>query len=141
MNKHLSANQATYAPQTFKSFDGALYCFFVNECPQIGGDRTRQVLVSSIHEMVRKFFPATNHLSAGQTVWTTVHKDAKGAYGKRIQDTELKTVTLDLVQSCDPLIGRQERNFTRSKPKLPQGSASRHTSRTDVLPTPNWPSF
>lgn len=101
MKKHQSAAAATYVPQTFKSFDGALFAFFENECPQIGGDRTRQVLVRCIHDMVRKFFPATDHLEPGQIVWPTVHKNAKGSYGKRIQDTELTPVVLDLVQGCD----------------------------------------
>jgi hypothetical protein len=98
---HLSAAAATYTPQTFKSFEGALFAFFRKECPQLGGDRTRQVLVQAVHAMVREFFPATDHLGAGQTVWPTVHKDAKGAYGKRIQDTELTTVVLDLVTPQD----------------------------------------
>jgi predicted transcriptional regulator len=101
MKKHQSAAAATYTPQTFKTFDGALFSFFERECPQIGGDRTRQVLVRCVHDMVRKFFPQTDHLEPGQIVWPTVHKDAKGAYGKRIRDTELTTVVLDLVQGCD----------------------------------------
>ena len=101
MKKHQSAAAATYTPQTFKTFDGALYSFFRRECPQIGGDRTRQVLVQCVHDMVRKFFPDTDHLEPGQIVWPTVHKDAKGSYGKRIQDTELTTVVLDLVQGRD----------------------------------------
>ena len=101
MKDHISAAAATYTPQTFKSFEGALFSFFQQECPQLGGNRTRQVLVQCVHEMVRKFFPATDHLGAGQTLWPTVHKDAKGAYGKRIQDTELTTVVLDLVQPQD----------------------------------------
>ncbi len=101
MKKHESAASATYTPQTFKTFEGSLFSFFVNECPQLGGDKTRQVLVKCIHDMVRKFFPSTDHLEAGQIVWPTVHKNAKGAYGKRIQDTELTTVILDLVQAQD----------------------------------------
>lgn len=101
MKKRETSASATYTPQTFKSFDGALFSFFRNECPQIGGDRTRQVLVECVHGMVRKFFPETNHLEAGQTTWVTVGADAKGSYGKRIQDTELTTVTLDLVQARD----------------------------------------
>lgn len=101
MKKHQNAVAATYEPQTHKTFEGALCSFFHNECPQLGGDRTRQVLVKEIHEMVRSFFPSTDHLEAGQTVWPTVHKDAKGSYGKRIQDTALTTVVLDLVQSRD----------------------------------------
>lgn len=101
MKKHETAAAATYTPQTFKSFDGALFSFFKNECPQLGGDRTRQVLVKEVHDMVRRFFPKTDHLEPGQTVWPTVHKDAKGSYGKRVQDTELTTVILDLVQPRD----------------------------------------
>ena len=103
MKKHLNAAAATFTPQTFKSFEGALFAFFRQECPQLGGDRTRQVLVQAVHAMVREFFPATDHLGAGQTVWPTVHKDAKGAYGKRIQDTKLTTVVLDLVQPQDAI--------------------------------------
>jgi DNA-binding CsgD family transcriptional regulator len=101
MKKHQSSLEATYTPQAFKSFEGALFSFLRNECPQLGGDMTRQVLVQSIHDMVRKFFPGTDHLEPGQIVWPTVHKDARGSYGKRIQDTELTTVVLDLVQGCD----------------------------------------
>lgn len=101
MKKHQTKASATYTPQTFKSFEGALFSFLRNEFPQLAGDRIRQVLASDIHAMVRRFFPATDHLDAGQTVWPTVHKDAKGSYGKRIQDTELTTVVLDLVQSSD----------------------------------------
>lgn len=114
MKTHASHVAATYEPQSFKSFEGALFSFFRNECPQLGGDRTRQALVQEIHAMVRRFFPATGHLEAGQTVWPTVHKDAKGAYGKRIQDTELTTVVLDLVlpgDAADRAAGRKLRDI------------------------------
>jgi hypothetical protein len=101
MKKHETAMSATYTPQTFKSFEGALFSFMQKECPQIGGEQTRQVLVKCVTDMVHKFFPATNHLAQGQIVWPTVHIDAKGSYGKRIQDTELTPVILDLVQAQD----------------------------------------
>ena len=101
MKKHESAAAATYTPQTFKSFAGALYAFFKEECPQIGGDRTRRMLVRCIDDMVRKFFPETSHLRPGQTIWPTVSKDARPGYGRRILDTELIPVLLTLVQSRD----------------------------------------
>lgn len=101
MKKHESHASATYRPQTYKSFEGALFSFFQKECPQLGGEKTRQLLVAEIHRMVREFFPSTDHLDAGQIVWPTVHKSAKGSYGKRIQDTALTTVVLDLVRSQD----------------------------------------
>lgn len=103
MNDNISANFASYAPAHYKTFIGALEAFFEQECPQIGGSITRKALVNGIYNMVLKFFPETNHLRSGQTVWTTVHKDAKGAYGKSIKDTELTPVVLTLVQDTDAI--------------------------------------
>ena len=103
MNKQLTSAQATYTPQLYKSFEGALENFLADQCPQIGGRMTRQVLVQGIRDMVHKFYPETSHLRPGQTVWATVHKGEKGSYGKSIRNTELVPVTLDLVQSQDIL--------------------------------------
>jgi hypothetical protein len=99
MNKHLDANQRQFGPQQYKNFEGALFAFFEKECPQLGGERTRRVLVQSIAEMIRRFYPQTTHLQPGQTTWVAVHKDAGPAYGKSIVDTKLTPVVLDLVLS------------------------------------------
>lgn len=97
MNKQISHNQATYTPQQHKSFASALAAFFANECPQLGGTRTRQVLVQAVDDMRKQFFPETSYLQPGQTLWTAVHKEARPAYGKSIDKTELTPVVLDLV--------------------------------------------
>jgi DNA-binding CsgD family transcriptional regulator len=97
MNKHIEHNKATYGPQEFKTYESALCSFFKNECPQLGGLCTRQALVQALSEMRRAFFPETSHLAPGQTLWTAVHKDAKGHYGKKMIDTELTSVVLDLL--------------------------------------------
>jgi len=101
MKSHATAVSATYTPQSFKNFAGALCAFFEKECPQLGGRRTRQVLVNDINNMVSKFFPETTHLRPGQTTWVTVDKDEKASYGKKISGTKLTVVNLDLVQSND----------------------------------------
>lgn len=97
MSKRLSEHAATYGPQEFKNFPGALNAFFSQECPQLGGQRTRQVLVQSIVEMIERFYPPSTHLRPGQTPWGSVDKDEKGSYGKRMSQTRLTTVVLDLV--------------------------------------------
>ena len=51
MKKNISANEAVFNPQAYKTFEGALEAFFHCECPQLGGFRTRHVLVKSILEM------------------------------------------------------------------------------------------
>jgi len=101
MKKTLTWAQATYMPQTHKSFEGALAAFLAEQCPQIGGSMTRQVLVQGISNMVSKFYPETSHLRQGQIVWPTVHRKEKSSYGKSIRNTELTPVILDLVRSAD----------------------------------------
>jgi hypothetical protein len=97
MSKRSSERVATYSPQQFKSFPGALNAFFSTECPQLGGQRTRHVLVQAIVEMIERFYPPSTHLRAGQTPWVTVDKDEKSSYGKRMSQTQLTSVVLDLV--------------------------------------------
>ena len=97
MNRHLDANQRLFGPQQYKTFEGALFAFFHKECPQLAGERTRQMLVQTIAEMVRQFYPQTTHLRPGQTTWVAVHKNAGPAYGKSISDTALTPITVDLV--------------------------------------------
>jgi DNA-binding CsgD family transcriptional regulator len=101
MSKRLPEQEATYGPQQFKSFPGALNAFFSSECPQLGGQRTRQVLVQAIVEMIERFYPPSTHLRAGQTPWVTVDKDEKSSYGKRMSQTQLTSVVLDLVPATE----------------------------------------
>ena len=101
MKRHLSHAQATYGPMQYKCFAGALEAFFAQECPAIGGLRTRQVLVQEVQTMVEQFYPATSHLRAGQIQWATVAADERASYGKSMQQTRLTSVTLDLVRPED----------------------------------------
>ena len=103
MKTTLTSAQATYAPQQYKSFAGALEAFLAEQCPQIGGSMTRRVLVQGIDSMVSKFYPETSHLRQGQIVWPTVHKKETSSYGKSIQTTEITPVILDLVRPEDSI--------------------------------------
>jgi DNA-binding CsgD family transcriptional regulator len=97
MSQRLAEQEAAYGPQELKSFPGALNAFFSNECPQLGGQRTRQVLVQSIVQMIGRFYPPSTNLRPGQTPWVTVDKDEKSSYGKRMSETRLTSVVLDLI--------------------------------------------
>ncbi len=103
MKKHISANQATYSPQNYKSFVGALTAFLEQEFPQLGGFKTRQMLAECINNMVTKFYPETNHMKPGQISWITVHKDEKNSYGKSMKNTQLTNVVLDIIQQHDAM--------------------------------------
>jgi hypothetical protein len=101
MKRHLDHAEANYGPQQYKNFAGALGAFFAQECPQLGGHRIRRVLVQAVTNLVHEFYPETTHLRAGQIQWTTVDRHEKASYGKRIQDTKLTSVVLDLVRPDD----------------------------------------
>ena len=101
MKKQQTHLQATYNPMKYKTFTGALEAFFADECPQLGGFRTRKVLVQAVLGMVNEFYPQTSHLRQGQIQWVTVDKDETASYGKSMRNTRLKSVVLDLVRSED----------------------------------------
>ncbi len=101
MKKQQTHLQATYNPMLHKTFTGALEAFFAQECPQLSGLRTRQVLVQAIQGMVGEFYPETSHLRQGQIQWVTVDKDETASYGKSMRETKLKSVVLDLVRPED----------------------------------------
>ena len=101
MRQQIEHTQSTYGPMQFKCFSGALESFFANECPQLGGERNRQVLVRLVVDLVSRFYPESSHLRQGQIQWTAVHKEEKSSYGKRITQAKLTSVVLDLVQECD----------------------------------------
>lgn len=103
MKKTIDANQATFQPQAYKCFGGALEAFLCSECPQIGGMKTRQVLVKSITDMVHQFYPETSHMQPGQILWPTVHFEEFSSYGKSIRETRLQPVILDLISSTEAL--------------------------------------
>jgi len=101
MKGNLDHCRATYGPQNFKNFPGALEAFFMEECPQMGGQKTRQVLVQNIVGMVNEFYPSTTNMRQGQVLWTTVDKNEKASYGKSMRKTRLTQVVLDLVRPED----------------------------------------
>jgi transposase-like protein len=101
MKKYPTCRAARYAPSQFKNFAGALGAFFAAECPHLGGERIRRVLVESLVEMVEQFYPRTERLREGQVRWITVHRDVVPSYGRRIADCRLISVTLDLVRPQD----------------------------------------
>jgi Protein of unknown function (DUF1670) len=71
--------------------------FFAKEFPQLASDRARRAVVQGIVEMVGQFFPATTHLTQGQTTWVSVAKDELAAYGKTINKTRLVSVIVTLM--------------------------------------------
>ena len=87
MKTSISANKAQFGPLQRKTFASALSRFFEEQCPQMGGHLTRQVLVNEIQGLVEEFFPPNTHLRMGQIMWPAVDENETAAYGKTIEKT------------------------------------------------------
>lgn len=90
-----------FGPLQKKTFAAALSHFFEDQCPQMGGELTRKVLVRNIEKLVEEFFPANTHLRMGQVMWPAVDENEKAAYGKSIERTKLRPVFVDLIAQED----------------------------------------
>ena len=101
--RHLDRLMSDYGPIYQKSFSGALEAFFQEECPQLGGVRTRQLLVQAIRQMVDAYFPKSERLRQGQIMWVAVAKEERIHFAKRMQETRQIPVILDLVLEEDAL--------------------------------------
>jgi hypothetical protein len=97
MSSQLENARATFGPQQFKTFEGALQALLASECPQLGGLRSRQVIVQVISELVTAHYPAATHMTQGQVRWVAVHKDEKSSYGKTMSESKLTPIVLDLL--------------------------------------------
>lgn len=90
-----------FGPLQKKTFASTLSLFFQDQCPQLGGQLTRQLIVNKIQELVEHFYPPNTHLRMGQVMWPAVDQNERAAYGKSIEKTRLKPVFVDMIAPED----------------------------------------
>jgi DNA-binding CsgD family transcriptional regulator len=101
MKSSKSSLEAQFGPLQKKTFAAALDRFFEEQCPQLGGHLTRQVIVNKVQGMVEEFYPPNTHLRMGQVMWPAVDENETAAYGKTIEKTKLKPVFVDMIAPQD----------------------------------------
>jgi transposase-like protein len=101
MKSGKSSLAAQFGPLQKKTFASALSQFFEEQCPQMGGHLTRQILVDNIQKLVEEFYPPNTHLRMGQVMWPAVDENEKAAYGKSIEKTKLRPVFVDMIAPED----------------------------------------
>jgi len=101
MKSSKSSLEAQFGPLQKKTFASALSLFFEQQCPQMGGYLTRQVLVNNIQKLVDEFYPANTHLRMGQVMWPAVDENEQAAYGKSMEKTRIKPVFVDMIAPED----------------------------------------
>lgn len=93
--------EVQFGPLQKKTFASALSLFFEQQCPQMGGHLTRQVLVNNVQKLVDEFYPPNTNLRMGQVMWPIVDEKEQAAYGKTIGKTKIKPVFVDMIAPED----------------------------------------
>ena len=88
-------------PVQRKDFRAALGRFLAEAVPALSGDLVRDAVVKALMELIDAYLPPGERMRPGQTLWYGVDAAAKGGYGKRIEDTPIRPVVVDLVTDDD----------------------------------------
>jgi hypothetical protein len=88
------------SPVARKTFHAALVVQLRQHVPTLG-ELTAGALATRLEQVIEEFFPAGERLRMGQLLWLAVEQTDRPRAGKRIEDTRLKPVVLNLLTSED----------------------------------------
>lgn len=88
--------QSAFGPQREKNLKNALAHMIGRDFPRMGGDRIRQLCAEMILEVLAAHLRPKEHLHHGQVLWLGVDINDPPTRSKRIADTHLIPVILDL---------------------------------------------
>lgn len=84
-----------------KTFKSALCHLLHTEFPATFGPMTSRLFSDKVDELYERFHPPRSRFTVGQVLWTGVAIDDPPSHNKRIEDTRLVPVVLDLVAAYD----------------------------------------
>jgi hypothetical protein len=96
-----SPHPATYDANERKTFHSSLCHLLQVEFPGIFGPAVTRLFADKIDELYERFYPPRARLKCGQVFWVAVATDDPPRQNKRIEDTRLVPVILDLVTPKD----------------------------------------
>lgn len=101
MNKRTSTRRLSYDATARKTFRSALCHLLQTEFPGSFGPAVTQLFSERIDELYQRFHPPGSRFAAGQCLWIAVAIDDPPTRSKRIEQTRLVPVVLDLVTAAD----------------------------------------
>src|SRR5712692_5054027 len=101
MTRKVDPRRKGFSPMLDKSLKNALSHRIARDFPRIGGERIRQLCADMMLEIVNQHLRPREHVHHGQVVWLAVSVNDPPARKKRIRDTELLPVILDLSTPAD----------------------------------------
>ena len=99
-----------------KTFKSALCYLLHTEFPGIFGPTISRLFADKIDELYERFHPPRSRFKSGQVLWTGVAIDDPPSRNKRIEDTRLVPIVLDLVAAQD--IHEAQDKVLRSRTRL-----------------------
>lgn len=101
MNPQPDYLRKRYGPMREKSLKNALSHRIAQDFPRLGGERIRQLCADMILEVVNQHLRPRDMVQHGQVVWLAVSLNDPPALKKRLRDTQLVPVILDLSTTED----------------------------------------
>ena len=99
-----------------KTFKSVLCHLLHTEFPGIFGPTISRLFADKIDELYERFHPPRSRFQSGQVLWTGVAIDDPPSRNKRIEDTRLVPIVLDLVAAQD--IHEAQDKVLRSRTRL-----------------------
>lgn len=114
MNPKQDPLRKRFAPMLDKNLQTALAYRIAKDFPRLGGERIQRLCAEMILQVVEQHLRPLQHLRHGQVLWLAVSLNDPPSRKKRIRDTELLPVVLDLsinddVQAIIDRVKPQER--------------------------------
>jgi hypothetical protein len=101
MNKPTSQRSPTYAASERKTFHSTLCHLLQSEFPGVFGPMVTRLFADQINELYERCHPPIGHVKVGQVLWLAVAANELPGRHKRIENTRLVPVVLDLVTPQD----------------------------------------
>lgn len=117
MNPAAPTRSPTYAASERKTFHSTLCHLLQTEFPGSFGPAVTRLFADKINELFDRCHPPLRRIKVGQVLWLAVAADEVPGRSKRIQDTRLVPVLLDLVtpQDIDDAAATGKRLETRCR--------------------------
>lgn len=117
MNRFTPAPSQTYDSCTRKTFHSSLCHLLLTEFPATFGPAVTRLFADQVSELFERCHPPLSRVKMGQVLWLAVAANDRPGRHKRLQDTRLVPVLLDLVapQDIDDAIATGKRLETRRR--------------------------
>jgi hypothetical protein len=101
MKRSTPDHSVTFVSSQRKTFHSALCRLLQTDFPGHFGPKVAHLFAEEVEQLFDEFHPERSRVSIGQVVWAAVAIDDRPARNKRIEDTRLLPIVLDLVTPHD----------------------------------------